>query len=73
MSEMDPEVEKRNRYVVYRSGEYLVGNGSRWFLRWSTSPWDAWWHRRRDKAQEVAGKTGGKVRQFNPITGRIVA
>ena len=38
-------------------------------LRWSTCPWDAWWTRNPEEAQQVARKTGGDVWLFNPVAG----
>ena len=40
-------------------------------LRWSTSPYDAWWTRDREKAEAMARRTGGIVMLFNPVVGKV--
>ena len=67
---MQNEIRKQTGLIVRRNGEYMVGRilGSR-ELRWSVSPYDAWWTRDRDKAEYWARKTGGIVMMFNKATG----
>ncbi|MCR5566189.1 MAG: hypothetical protein K6F61_05005 [Clostridiales bacterium] len=36
-------------------------------LRWSASPYDAWKTRKKEKAEEVARRTGGIVMLWNPV------
>ena len=66
---MKDEIRRITCIIVRRNGEYLVGRilGSR-ELRWSTSPYDAWWTRDREKAEELARRHGGITMLFNPIT-----
>lgn len=65
------EIRKQTRIIIKKDGEYLVGC-ILWStdLRWSSSPYDAWWTRSRIKAECVAGVTGGELWAFNPITGK---
>lgn len=67
---MDPRL--LTGIIIEKDGEYLVGMiiGTH-ELRWSTSPWDAWRTRKRDKAFIVADKVGGKRYLFNPIVGAL--
>ena len=62
------DIRKKNCIVIRKNGEYLVGYilYSK-DLRWSSSPYDAWKTRNREKAKEVARKTGGIMVLFNPI------
>jgi len=54
--------------------EYLVGKQiSSGRLVWSTSKYDAWRTRDKNKAWKVARKTGGEPVLFNPIAGRTKA
>ena len=55
--------------IVRRGPEYLVGRilySTEY--RWSSSPWDAWSTRKREKAEDIARKTGGIMVLFNPIS-----
>ena len=62
------DIRKKTCIVIRKNGEYLVG-----FIlytkemRWSSSPYDAWKTRDREKAREIARRTGGIMVLFNPI------
>lgn len=59
--------------IVCKGNEYLVGMaqfGNK--LRWSWSRWDAWRTRNIRDARSVAGKVGGELAAFNPITGEMM-
>lgn len=65
---MKDDIRKKTCIVIRKNGAYLVGYIV--FtdeLRWSDSPYDAWKTRDREKAAEVARKTGGIMVLFNPI------
>jgi len=66
------DIRLYTRLIVRNGNEYLVGvivgTGQ---LRWSQSPWDAWWTRTRINARMVAEKTGSDVCLFNPVTGDL--
>lgn len=65
---MKGDIRKKTCIVIRKNGEYLVGYIV--FtdeLRWSGSPYDAWKTRNKEKAAEVARKTGGIMVLFNPI------
>lgn len=66
------DVRSKTRIIIRKNSEYLVGRilGSR-DMRWSTSPYEAWWTRDREKAAEIARATGGIMVLFNPIVGQI--
>lgn len=68
---MKNDIRSKTSLIVFRKGEYLVGTilGSM-DLRWSISPYDAWFTRDKDKAWKVADKVGGIPVLFNPIIGR---
>ena len=40
-------------------------------IRWSGSPWDAWWTKNRRVARKVARRVGGGIALFNRLTGDI--
>lgn len=63
------DIRRKTGLIVRRNGEYLVGHSC--FLRWSTSPYDAWRTRNRDDAEQVAEKVGGELWLFNPVVGQI--
>ena len=66
------DIRLYTRLIVRNGNEYLVGRQMvTGILRWSISPWDAWWTRTRINACMVAEKTGSKVCLFNPVTGEI--
>ena len=65
---MKGDIRKKTCIVIRKNGDYLVGYIV--FtdeLRWSASPYDAWKTRNKEKAAEVARKTGGIMVLFNPI------
>jgi hypothetical protein len=58
--------------IVQRGADFLVGTILySTDLRWSGSPWDAWFTRDKDKARRVADRVGGKLTLFNPVAGQI--
>ena len=61
-------IRKETCLIIRKNSEYLVGTilYSR-DLRWSTSPYDAWKTRDRERAEETARKTGGIVMLWNPV------
>ena len=65
---MKGDIRKKTCIVIRKNGEYLVGVILySTDLRWSGSPYDAWKTRNKEKAAEVARKTGGIMVLFNPI------
>lgn len=66
------DIREKTGLIVRRGNEYLVGRiiGSR-ELRWSISPWDAWYTREIGKAQLIAQYTGGEIMLFNPVAKQI--
>lgn len=65
---MKNDIRKKTGIIIRKNGEYLVGYVIYTReLRWSTSPYDAWRTRNRERAEEVARKTGGVMVLFNPI------
>ena len=68
---MKDEIRKKTVLIISRGCEYLVGTILfSTDLRWSRSPYDAWFTRDREKAQKVARKVGGDVILFNPCAGQ---
>ena len=69
---MKDDIRKKTCCIVQKHGEYLVGYVL-WSedLRWSASPYDAWKTRKREKAEEVARRTGGIVMLFNPVVNQM--
>ena len=65
---MKDDIRKKTCLIIRKNGEYLVGRVL-WStdLRWSKSPYDAWWTRNREKAEEDARRTGGIVMLWNPV------
>ena len=65
-------IREKTRLIIRRNGENMVGRilYSR-ELRWSTSPYDAWWTKNKAKAEEYARRTGGIVMLFNPAAGQL--
>ena len=59
--------------IIQKNGEYLVGvpYSDTTFLRWSTSPYDAYRMDRRRIAKRIAERVGGNVVEFCPITGNV--
>ena len=60
------------RIIIKKNGKYLVGTEmiSR-KLKWSDSPYDAWYTRKRDKAYIVADKVKGIRYLFNPVVCQV--
>lgn len=59
--------------LIIRSGTmYLVGRILySTDLRWSENAWDAWQTGNIEAARMVAGRIGGTVMLFNPISGQL--
>ena len=69
---MKNTIRMQTRLIIRRNGEYLQGRiifSNK--LRWSRSAWDAWGTRDREKAREIARRTGGTVMLFNPVAGQM--
>ena len=72
-------MNNKNRYIrqatvliVRRGTEFLVGRIPYSLeFRWSSSPYDAWGTREKDKAQKVARLLGGDIWLFNPVVGQL--
>ena len=64
------DIRKQTYIVIQKNGLYLVG-GIIWSseLRWSPYVYDAWRTRKKDRAEEIARKTGGVMVLFNRVTG----
>lgn len=69
---MSVDLKEYDRMIIRRNGYFLVGMGEDGHLRWSTSPYDAWHHKKRQYVIRVAKRVGGKMKIFNPINGRIL-
>lgn len=68
---MKGDIRRATGLIISRDGEFLVGTILySTDLRWSTSPWDAWFTRDRDDAKRVAAMVGGKIELFNPVAGQ---
>ena len=68
---MRVDIRSYTRVIIRKDGEYLVGRemlGKT--LKWSTSPWDAWWTRDMETARKMAKELGGIAVLFNPIIGK---
>ena len=67
---MDPRLQ--TCIIIRKNSEFLVGRvlctGE---LRWSIYTHDAWKTRNREKARDVARKTGGIEMLFNPVSGEL--
>lgn len=66
------DIREKTGLIIRKDGKYLVGKIV--FsdeLRWSLSPWDAWWTRIRANARSIAEKTGGEIMLFNPVAGQL--
>ena len=61
------------RFIVIKNGEYLVSvpYTDTLVIRWSNSKYDAARFWRRSTAVKVATKVGGRVLEFNTLTGVI--
>lgn len=69
---MTCDIRRKTGLIIRRENEFLVGTilYSK-DLRWSLSPWDAWFTRDRNIARMVAQKVGGELMLFNPVVGQI--
>ena len=63
-------IRRKTAIVVVKQGKYLVGMTDWGSLIWSDHIYDAWRTRNRPDAVRVAGKTGGSLVLFNPVTGQ---
>lgn len=62
------DIRKATCLIIRKNSEYLVGTVMYTTdLRWSSSPYDAWKTRNRDKAEDIARKSGGIVMLWNPV------
>ena len=69
---MKDDIRKKTCLIIRKNGEYLVGRVLySTEIRWSSSPYDAWRTRNREKAEEYARRTGGIVMLWNPIVKQI--
>ena len=69
---MKDDIRLQTRIIIKRGPEYLVGTimgGPD--LKWSTSPWEAWWTRDRKDAERVARAVDGELWLFNPVAAQI--
>ena len=65
-------IRKQTQLIIRRGQEFLVGTILySTDLRWSSSPWDAWGTRDREKAEKVARVTGGDLWLWNPVAGQL--
>ena len=65
---MKDDIRKQTGIIIRKNGYYLVGKVIfSTDMRWSTSPYEAYRTRDKDKAAEIARKTGGVMVLFNPI------
>ena len=66
------DVRRVTGLIVQREKRFLVGTILySTDLRWSDSPWDAWFTRDREKAARVAQRVGGELVLFNPVVGQL--
>ena len=66
------DIRLATRLIIRNGNDYLIGRSSlTGQLRWSDSPWDAWWTRTRAKARSISDKTGYEIYLFNPIAGQL--
>lgn len=70
---MKQDIREKTCLIIRKGKEYLVARvvWSSSELKWSTSAWEAWSTRSREKAEKVAELTGGEIMMFNPIIGRV--
>lgn len=61
------------KFIVIKNGEYLVSvpYSDTLVIRWSNSKFDAARFWRRPTAVKVANRVGGRVLEFNTLTGVI--
>ena len=64
---------QETKFIIVKNGEYLVAvpYSDNPFVRWSNSKFDAARFWRRSTAVKVANRVGGRVLEFNPITGVV--
>ena len=69
---MKDDIKKKTCLIIRKNGQYLVGKilYSK-ELRWSNNKYDAGRTRDREKAEQLARRTGGIVMLFNPIVNQI--
>lgn len=69
---MRTDIRLKTCLIIRKNGRYLVGK-ILWSkdLRWSIYPGDAYRTRDREKAEELARRTGGIVMLFNPIVRQL--
>ncbi|MBP5726636.1 MAG: hypothetical protein J6Y48_06120 [Clostridia bacterium] len=69
---MRTDIRLKTCLIIRKNGKYLVGK-ILWSkdLRWSIYPGDAYRTRDREKAEELARRTGGIVMLFNPIVRQL--
>lgn len=66
------DIRTKTGVIIRNKGKYLVGRivfSDQ--LRWSDSPYDAWFTRRLEDAKKVSEKTGGTLMLFNPVAGQL--
>lgn len=67
---MSVDIREYTRVIVLKNRQYLVGRDMICRdLKWSPSPWEAWWTRDMDDARRLADRVGGVPVLFNPIVG----
>ena len=65
------DIRRFTGLIIQKNGEYLVGRIMRTRkLRWSRSPYDAWFTKNREDAEAIAELVGGEIMLFNPIAGQ---
>ena len=65
-------IRKCTVLIIKRGSMFLVGRIPYSLeFRWSSSPYDAWKTRERDKAEKVARVIGGDLWLFNPVVGQL--
>ena len=69
---MKNDIKKATCLIIRKNSEYFVGTVLySTDLRWSSSPYDAWQTRDREKAEKAALKLGGIVMLFNPVVRKM--
>jgi hypothetical protein len=64
------EIRKQTGLIIEKDGEFLIGYTGI-FLRWGTSPSDAWRTRDIDAARMVVDRFGGTIMLFNPVVRQL--
>lgn len=65
-------IRRQTCLIIRRGQDFLVGRilySTEY--RWSSSAYDAWKTRDREKAERIARRTGGDLWLFNPIAGQL--